>query len=102
MRLRDRRPGVDGHAQVTPHNDWRTNVAQGGRAEPVTLTAAEERLHACRCPRGGNAGLRALIFAQFLPGGYFILEVNAGSGLKASLCLATGVDVAFGDHSQSG
>src|SRR5205823_10169067 len=25
-------------------DDWRTNVAQGGRAEPATLTAGEERL----------------------------------------------------------
>lgn len=71
---------------------WRTNVAQGGRAEPVTLTAEEERLTLAAARAVGTpvAGV------DLLPnpaGGYFVLEVNAVPGWRA-LAPATGVDVA--------
>ena len=42
-------------------NDWRTNVAQGGRTEPATLNVAEERLTlaAARCGWNANRGDRS-------------------------------------------
>jgi len=80
--------GMRRHAR----DGWRTNVAQGGRAEAVALTAEEERLalaaaHAVGAPVAG---------VDLLPdpaGGYFVLEVNAVPGWRA-LAPATGVDVA--------
>ena len=73
-------------------NDWRTNVAQGGTAERVTLSADEERLalraaDAVGCPIAG---------VDLLPGPngeLFVIEVNAVPGWKA-LAPACGVDVA--------
>jgi len=73
-------------------NDWRTNVAQGGTAERVTLTADEERLalraaEAVGCPIAGVDLLPG-------PGGeLFVIEVNAVPGWKA-LAPTCGVDVA--------
>jgi ribosomal protein S6--L-glutamate ligase len=74
------------------NGDWRTNVAQGGRGERVTLTAEEERLTlAAAAAVGVVAGGVDLLPA---PGGrYFILEVNAVPGWRA-LAATTGVDVA--------
>ncbi len=73
-------------------NDWRTNVAQGGTTEPITLTAEEERLalaaaHAVGTPLAG---------VDLLPkpgGGYYVLEINAVPGWRA-LARTTGIDVA--------
>ncbi len=73
-------------------NDWRTNVAQGGTAERVTLTAAEERLalraaEVVGCPVAG---------VDLLPGPageMFAIEVNAVPGWKA-LAATCAVDVA--------
>ncbi len=74
------------------HNDWRTNVAQGGRTEPVSLTAEEERLTLAAVRAVGTpvAGVDLLPDAA---GGYYVLEVNAVPGWRA-LAPATGVDVA--------
>jgi RimK family alpha-L-glutamate ligase len=80
--------GMRRHAR----KDWRTNVAQGGRAEAVQLTTEEEKLalaaaHAVGVQVGG---------VDLLPrpgGGYYVLEVNAVPGWRA-LAPATGVDVA--------
>jgi RimK family alpha-L-glutamate ligase len=71
---------------------WRTNVAQGGRAEAVSLTTEEERLtlEAARAVGTLVAGV------DLLPrpgGGYYILEVNAVPGWRA-LSRATGTDIA--------
>jgi ribosomal protein S6--L-glutamate ligase len=71
---------------------WRTNVAQGGRAEPVDVSAAEERLALAAAQAVGTpvAGV------DLLPGpagSYVVLEVNAVPGWRA-LAAATGVDVA--------
>lgn len=74
-------------------NDWRTNVAQGGTAERVSLSAAEERLairaaEAVGCPVAG---------VDLLPGPdgkMFVIEVNAVPGWKA-LAPTCGVDVAM-------
>lgn len=72
--------------------DWRTNVAQGGRAEAVVLTAEEERL--ALAAAGAVGVLVAGIDLLPMPGGgYCVLEVNAVPGWRA-LGPATGVDVA--------
>jgi ribosomal protein S6--L-glutamate ligase len=73
-------------------NDWRTNVAQGGTTERVTLSVEEERLalraaEAVGCPIAG---------VDLLPGPgseMFVIEVNAVPGWKA-LAPTCGVDVA--------
>lgn len=72
--------------------DWRTNVAQGGRAEAVSLTAEEERLALASATAVGTiaAGVDLLPRPE---GGYYVLEVNAVPGWRA-LAPATGVDVA--------
>src|SRR5437762_12955570 len=72
--------------------DWRTNVAQGGRAEAVTLAAAEERLALAAADAVGAA----VAGVDLLPGpdgGWNVLEVNAVPGWRA-LAPATGMDVA--------
>ena len=71
---------------------WRTNVAQGGRAEAVTATHAEEQLALAASAAVGTrvAGVDLLPRPE---GGYYILEVNAVPGWRA-LGPTTGVDVA--------
>jgi ribosomal protein S6--L-glutamate ligase len=73
-------------------NDWRTNVAQGGTAERVSLSTDEERLAlraavAVGCPIAG---------VDLLPGPdgeMYVIEVNAVPGWKG-LAPTCGVDVA--------
>jgi ribosomal protein S6--L-glutamate ligase len=70
---------------------WRTNVAQGGAAEPVRLNADQTELalraaRAVGCPVAG---------VDLLPGPnseWYVLEVNAVPGWRA-LAPVTGVDV---------
>lgn len=73
-------------------DDWRTNVAQGGRAEPANLTTEEERLTLAAAQAVGTsvAGVDLLPRPE---GGYYLLEVNAVPGWRA-LSPTTGVDVA--------
>lgn len=73
-------------------DDWRTNVAQGGRAEATSLTADEERLALAAAEAVGThiAGIDLLPRPD---GGYFVLEVNAVPGWRA-LAPATGIDIA--------
>jgi ribosomal protein S6--L-glutamate ligase len=71
--------------------DWRTNVAQGGRAEAVTLQSEEEQLaiaaaSAVGCPIAGVDLIRG-------PAGLQVLEVNAVPGWRA-LSRVTGLDMA--------
>jgi RimK family alpha-L-glutamate ligase len=73
-------------------NDWRTNVAQGGRSEAVTLTAEEERL-TLEAARAVGAPVAGVDLLPRPDGGYDVLEVNAVPGWRA-LGRATGVDVA--------
>jgi RimK family alpha-L-glutamate ligase len=75
------------------HNDWRTNVAQGGQAEAVTLTAEEERL-ALAAARAVGTPLAGVDLLPDPAGGYYVLEVNAVPGWRA-LAAATGVDIAM-------
>ncbi|MBI3410465.1 MAG: RimK family alpha-L-glutamate ligase [Planctomycetes bacterium] len=73
-------------------NDWRTNIAQGGRAETVSLTAEED----CLALKAATAVGAAVAGVDLLPrpdGGYVVLEVNAVPGWRA-LAPTTGVDVA--------
>jgi ribosomal protein S6--L-glutamate ligase len=72
---------------------WRTNVAQGGTAEPVRLSAEEEAL-ALRAAAAVGAPLAGV---DLLPGPgekIYVLEVNAVPGWRA-LAPVTGVDVAM-------
>ncbi|MCI0684912.1 MAG: RimK family alpha-L-glutamate ligase [Gemmataceae bacterium] len=70
---------------------WRTNVAQGGRAEAASVTAEESRLALAAAEAVGTeaAGIDLLPHPE---GGYHVLEVNAVPGWRA-LAPATGVDV---------
>ncbi len=83
-------------------NDWRTNVAQGGTAEPVVPGPEEAHLALEATERLGVlvAGVDLLPAAD---GGWYVLEVNAVPGWRA-LASVTGVDIAqaivqFLDHS---
>jgi ribosomal protein S6--L-glutamate ligase len=71
---------------------WRTNVAQGGSGEPVSLTTSEERLALAAAAAVGAtvAGVDLLPGPQ---GQWYVLEVNAVPGWRA-LAPVTGVDVA--------
>ncbi|MBI1831895.1 MAG: RimK family alpha-L-glutamate ligase, partial [Planctomycetes bacterium] len=73
-------------------DDWRTNVAQGGWTETITLTAAEERL-ALRSAEAVGTRMAGIDLLPRSDGGYYVLEVNAVPGWRA-LTAATGVDVA--------
>ena len=77
------------HAQA----GWRTNVAQGGRAEAVSVTAEETRLALAATEAVGAAAAGVDLLPR-LGGGYYVLEVNAVPGWRA-LAPATGVDVAL-------
>jgi ribosomal protein S6--L-glutamate ligase len=72
-------------------NDWRTNVAQGGRAEAVTATVEQERL-ALRAAAAVGAVFAGVDLLP-TPEGHIVLEVNAVPGWRA-LAPACGVDVA--------
>lgn len=72
--------------------DWRTNVAQGARAELVKLTSAQEQL----ALRASAAVGTIAAGVDLLPGPngeMYVIEVNAVPGWRA-LAPATGVDVA--------
>jgi ribosomal protein S6--L-glutamate ligase len=71
---------------------WRTNVAQGGTAESVRLTADEERF-ALRAARAVGAPLAGVDLLPGEDGTRYVLEVNAVPGWRA-LAAVTGVDVA--------
>jgi ribosomal protein S6--L-glutamate ligase len=72
--------------------DWRTNVAQGGRAEVARLGPEEERL-ALRAARAVGAVVAGVDLMPGPDGAWYVLEVNAVPGWRA-LAPVTGVDVA--------
>jgi ribosomal protein S6--L-glutamate ligase len=74
------------------NGDWRTNVAQGGRAEPITLTADEERL-ALQAAAALEAPVCGVDLLPGKDGRLYVLEVNAVPGWRA-LAPVAGVDVA--------
>jgi RimK family alpha-L-glutamate ligase len=72
--------------------DWRTNVAQGGRAEAVLLSKAEEEL----ALKAADAVGAVVCGVDLLPGKdgkLYVLEVNSVPGWRA-LAPTTGVDIA--------
>lgn len=71
---------------------WRTNVAQGGRTEPIALTAEEEQL-ALAAARAVGTSVAGIDLLPRPEGGYYVLEVNAVPGWRA-LAPTTGIDVA--------
>ncbi|HEX5273152.1 MAG TPA: RimK family alpha-L-glutamate ligase, partial [Gemmataceae bacterium] len=73
-------------------DDWRTNVAQGGRAEPYRLSAAEEGL-ALRAAAAVGAPVAGIDLLPGPDGELYVIEVNAVPGWRA-LAPVTGVDVA--------
>lgn len=73
-------------------DDWRTNVAQGGRAEFIAVTTEEERL-AIAAAKAVGTSVAGIDLLPRPGGGYFVLEVNAVPGWRA-LAPTTGIDVA--------
>jgi ribosomal protein S6--L-glutamate ligase len=73
-------------------SDWRTNVAQGGRAESVMLTSEQTEL-ALRAAEATGCPVAGVDLLPDADGRLFVIEVNAVPGWRA-LAAATGVDVA--------
>jgi ribosomal protein S6--L-glutamate ligase len=71
---------------------WRTNVAQGGSAEPVRLNPEETEL-ALRAARTVGCLVAGVDLLPGPNGEWYVLEVNAVPGWRA-LAPVTGVDVA--------
>jgi ribosomal protein S6--L-glutamate ligase len=71
---------------------WRTNIAQGGRAEPVRLAPHEEEL-ALRAAAAVGTVVAGVDLLPGPAGEWYVLEVNAVPGWRA-LAPVTGVDVA--------
>jgi tetrahydromethanopterin:alpha-L-glutamate ligase len=72
--------------------EWRTNVAQGGRAEACTLDAEAERL-GLAAARAVGARMAGVDLLPDREGRLLVIEVNAVPGWRA-LAPATGIDVA--------
>jgi ribosomal protein S6--L-glutamate ligase len=75
-----------------PRHDWRTNVAQGGRAEATPVDDDLGGL-AVRAARAVGADVAGVDILQAGDGRAYVIEVNAVPGWKA-LAEATGIDVA--------
>jgi ribosomal protein S6--L-glutamate ligase len=73
-------------------DDWRTNVAQGGRAEPTRLTALEEEL-ALRAAAAVETPMAGVDLLPGPRGEWYVLEVNAVPGWR-TLAPVTGSDIA--------
>jgi ribosomal protein S6--L-glutamate ligase len=71
---------------------WRTNVAQGGTAEPVDVAPAEADL-ALRAAAALGAPVAGVDLLPGTDGTWYVLEVNAVPGWRA-LAPVTGIDVA--------
>ncbi len=74
------------------NGDWRTNVAQGGRGEPMRLGEREEHL-ALRAAAALGAEIAGVDLLPGPEGEWYVLEVNAVPGWRA-LAPVTGIDVA--------
>jgi ribosomal protein S6--L-glutamate ligase len=72
--------------------DWRTNVAQGGAAEPAHV-GREEELLALRAAEALGAAVSGVDLLPGPHGKWYVIEVNAVPGWRA-LAPVTGVDVA--------
>lgn len=76
------------HAQ----GDWRTNLSQGGRAEPIEVDDQIARL-ATRAAQAVGASLAGVDLLPTADGRYLVLEVNAVPGWRGTAA-ALGIDVA--------
>jgi ribosomal protein S6--L-glutamate ligase len=74
------------------NGDWRTNVAQGGRTESISLTVEEEKL-ALQAAAVVQAPVCGVDLLQGKDGRRYVLEVNAVPGWRA-LAPVAGIDVA--------
>jgi len=74
------------------NGSWRTNVAQGGRAECVRITPEEERL-AVRAAAVVGAPVAGIDLLPGPAGEMYVIEVNAVPGWRA-LAPVAGIDVA--------
>jgi ribosomal protein S6--L-glutamate ligase len=74
------------------NDGWRTNVAQGGTAEAVSLAPAEETL-ALRAAQAVGTLVAGVDLLPDSRGNFFILEVNAVPGWR-TLAATTGIDIA--------
>jgi ribosomal protein S6--L-glutamate ligase len=72
--------------------DWRTNVAQGGKAEAVRLTPDQEHL-ALKAAKAVGAPVCGVDLLPDPDGELYVLEANAVPGWRA-LAPVTGMDVA--------
>ncbi len=77
----------------TARDDWRTNVAQGGTAEPFQLAESEARLAVAAATATG-AVVAGVDLIRNERGEWLVLEVNAVPGWRA-LAPTCGVDVAL-------
>jgi tetrahydromethanopterin:alpha-L-glutamate ligase len=79
--------------RYSPAPEWRTNVSQGGRAEPCRLDAGVERI-ALEAAGAIGAEMAGVDLMEDLDAGsWVVLEVNAVPGWRA-LARVTGIDVA--------
>ncbi len=78
--------------RFAPDGGWRTNVARGGQARPMTLSPEYERLclHAAQVVQAQYAGVDLLISTDGTP---YVIEVNGIPGWQG-LQQATRMDVA--------
>ncbi|MFL5242249.1 MAG: RimK family alpha-L-glutamate ligase [Gemmataceae bacterium] len=74
------------------HDDWRTNVAQGGRAETVDISSEQKQL-AQAAMQAVHARVAGVDLMQGPDGEWYVLEVNAVPGWRA-LAPASGIDLA--------
>jgi RimK family alpha-L-glutamate ligase len=78
--------------QRTSAGDWRTNVAQGATATPVTLEPPLQQMAIEAAAAVGTIAAGVDLICD-LAGNWYVLEVNAVPGWKA-LAPTTGVDIA--------
>ncbi len=74
------------------NNDWRTNVAQGGKGELTELTVAQKEL-ALKAALALNVPVGGIDLLPGPDGRCYVLEVNAVPGWRA-FSAVTGIDVA--------
>jgi ribosomal protein S6--L-glutamate ligase len=71
---------------------WRTNVAQGGKAEKTAISSEMEEL-ALRASAAVQATMSGVDILPGVDGKMYVLEVNAVPGWRA-LASVTGIDIA--------
>lgn len=79
--------------RTAPLNDWRTNVAQGAKAEALKTIPHEVRSIACQTGQVIGGNILGVDLMRSQDGQWVVLEVNAVPGWRA-LSAVSGVDVA--------